>query len=57
MYHRSIAQNDIRLAAKLVALYDFKTKLFCDPEASFGNLLKIYLTYKNIIIYILSVTH
>lgn len=31
--HRNAAQNDIRQAAKLVALYDYRTKLF--PDGNF----------------------
>lgn len=36
--HKSVAQNDIRQAAKLVALYDNKEKLFVDKSDCRKNL-------------------
>ncbi|KAI1716452.1 arsenite-resistance protein 2 domain-containing protein [Ditylenchus destructor] len=34
--HRTVAQNDIKHAAKLIVLYDHKAKLHLDPEAPYG---------------------
>ncbi|KAI1724317.1 arsenite-resistance protein 2 domain-containing protein [Ditylenchus destructor] len=34
--HRTVAQNDIKHAAKLIVLYDHKAKLHMDPEVPYG---------------------